>query len=61
MSSFFNIIVGCRPAETSLEEHLDEHLSVPVYGIKLVTRYLNRVFCFEIIFSFSGFGCDAIF
>ena len=42
MSSFFNKVVGSRPAGTSPEEDLEEHLSVSVYGIKLITRYLKE-------------------
>ena len=39
---FFNKVVGCRPAGTSLEEHLEEHLSVSVYGVNLIIRYLKE-------------------
>ena len=42
MSSFFNKVVACRPAGTSLKENLEEHLPVPAYGIKLITRYLKE-------------------
>ena len=42
MSSFFNKVVGCRQAGTSFDEHLEEHLSVPVYGITLITKYLKE-------------------
>ena len=34
--------MGCTPARTCHKEHLEEHLSVPVYGIKLNTRYLKE-------------------
>ena len=43
ISSFFNKVVGCcGPAGTSHKEHLEEHLSVPVYDVKLNTRYLKE-------------------
>ena len=42
MSIFFNKVVGCRSAATSLKEHFECHLSVPVYDIKFITTYLKE-------------------
>ena len=64
---FFDKVVGCRPAGTSLDERPGACLWYNTFR-KICKRkkcqfyiLLNHVFCFEIISSFSGFGFYAIF